>query len=260
MPNAKDLSNDFSRLKVLLVGKSGTRKSTIAASFPGPRYQFDFDSRIGGLRNVDIDYDTYTRASGWGKAEKKLDSFLEAASKGTLPYRTIHIASITSVLDFFLWEAKQHYANETSGGFRINRPGTVRARVLLMSDMPHYKFVHGALDSLLNDYIAPLSLVCNVVVEAHEATVFDKTGEAIGEKVLATPAISDRLPTTFDETWQVKFKRNPNPKEENDYRVWFRNNELAKTTFRQLPDSVCVTNKESNFYEEVFVPLVKGEK
>lgn len=257
MPNAKDLMEP-ENIRVLFIGRSGTRKTSVAASFPKPFYMFDFDGRVGALRGHDIDYDQYPRISGWGKVENKFDELLNQVRKGTLKYRTIHIASITTILDFFLWEAKEFYAAESKGGLRITRPKTNKQ--VLMSDMPHYKFVHAALDDLLNDYLIPLGMVCNVIVEAHETSRFDEAGDKVGEQLLATPSIAERLPTTFDETWQFKFKRTPNPEEEDDYRVHFRNSDLAKTTFRQLPNSVRFTNKELTFYDDIFKRLLKGEK
>lgn len=258
MPNAKDMVPG-KYIRALFVGKSGTRKTSVAASFPAPRYSFDFDGRIASLRGVDIDYDTYTRASGWGKAEEKLNTFLAQARNGLLPYRTIHFASITTILDFFLWEAKSHYETETSqtSGLRVKRPNT--NKTLLMSDMPHYKFVHAALDQLLYNYILPLSMVANVIVEGHETTKYDKQGDIVGDQLLATGAITERLPTIFDETWHFKFKKSYIKNEPDEYRIWFRNTDLAKTVYRSLPESVVVTNKERSFYDDIFLPALEKE-
>lgn len=255
MPNAKDLDNN-PKIRALFIGKSGTRKSTVAASFPKPIYCFDFDGRIAGLRGLDVDYDSYPRVAGWKKAEDKFSLFLAQMRGGTLPYKTLMVSSVTTILDFFLWEAKEHYKTLTDDrgkptGFRVNRPGNSGS--ILMSDMPHYKYVHSALDSLLYDYILPLGLGVNVLVEAHETTQFEKDGTPKGDKVLASDAIAERLPTIFDETWQFKYNRAMNPTQPGDYKVFFRNNDLAKTTFRKLPDSVVINNKETVFYDEIFM-------
>ena len=253
MPNAKDLQQSASFCG-LFVGKSGTRKSSVAASFPKPMYSFDFDGRIQALRGMDIDYDQYPRTAGWIKAERKFESLLQEAKNGKLKYKTIHVASITTILDFFLWEATTHYEKETTGGLRINRPHNSGSK--LLRDTPHYKFVHSALDDLLYEYILPLGMVTNVIVEAHEVTEYEKNGDAKGDKVLATPAISERLPTIFNETWQFKFKKSYKEGETDDYRIWFRNRDLAKTTHRELPDSMKITNRENVFYDEMFLPLI----
>lgn len=256
MPNAKSLEKQ-SLISALIIGKSGCRKSSVGASFPKPLYHFDFDNRIAALRGMDIDYDTYPRMGGWKRAGDKFTELIDAGKNSRQKYRTVHIASITTILDFFLWEALEHYSKDTTGGFRINRPNN--SGTLLMSDMPHYKYVHRALDDLIYNYIHPLSLFYNVLVEAHEQTRFDKEGDPIGDEVLATPAISQRLPTTFNETWQFKFKKARSPQEKDSYVIWFRNNDLAKTTFRSLPDSLDFTGKESVFYDELLLPKIQGE-
>ena len=256
MPNAKDIQTS-KYIRALLIGKSGTRKTTVAGSFPKPMYSADFDQRIVALQGLDIDYDIYTRLSGWKKFESKFNGFLEDAKKGTLKYQTIHVASITTILGFFLWEAKQHYGElkDSKGqpsGFRVRRPQN--SGELLMSDMPHFKYVHAALDDFLYTYMMPLSAVCNIVVEAHEMTQYDKEGNPVGDKLLASDSIAEVLPTTFNETWQFKYERPGNPKMPGEYKVFFRNNFLAKTSFRGLPDSVVINDKEHIFYDEFFKP------
>lgn len=254
MPNAKDLENNLDKIRALFIGKSGTRKSTAAASFPKPLYMHDFDGRIQALRGRDVDYDTFPRIAGWGKAEKVQEMHLAQVKQGTFKYKTVVISSITSVLDFFLWEAKEYYDQQAKGGMYVTRKN---AKALLMSDMPHYKFVHAALDRFIMEYIFPISLVCNVIVEAHEVSVFEQKSDKdreivkVGERLLATPQIAERLPTTFDETWHFKY-------EGGKYNVYFRDTDLAKTTFRQLPVRADMTNKEDKFYEEIFLKGVKG--
>lgn len=257
MPNTKDLTTD-GPIKVLAVGKSGTRKSTVGASFPKPIYHMDFDMRINALRGFDLDYDQFPQIAGWGRPEKKFLSILDEIKKGTFRYKTVHIASITSLLDFWLAEAVSHYenANEKSG-LRIERKG---AKPKLMRDMPHYKHVHACYDELIADYINPIATVCNVYVEAHEIPVFDDDGDIVGDRILATPTLAERIPTTFDETWQFKFKRDGDPRKGGMYYVHFRDNYLAKTTFRQLPNVVEITNKEAVFYDEIFLPNVNKKE
>lgn len=258
--NAKNLEQS-QFIRALFIGKSGTRKTTVASSFPKPMYSADFDQRANALAGMDVDYDVFTRLAGWQKFEKIFNQFLEDAKKGTFKYKTVHVASVTTILNFFLWEAKQHYGELTDSkgnptGFRVRRPNSNSS--LLMSDMPHFKYVHAALDDFLYNYVMPLSTVCNVIVEAHEVTQYDKQGDPVGDKLLASDSIAEFLPTTFNETWQFKFDKPNNPRAEGTYNVWFRSNHLAKTTFRQLPNVLNVTNKERTFYDEFFKPTVFG--
>jgi hypothetical protein len=196
---------------------------------------------------------------GWGRAEDKFNELIESGKKGTPKYKTIHIASITTILNFFLWEVKQNYQEENKGGLYVTRPNSKNKR-LLMSDMPHFKYVHAAIDDFLYNLVLPLSLFYNVIIEGHEETRYDKDGDPEGDKLLASDSIAERIPTIFNETWQFKFKKlTIEGKQVDDYRIWFRNNSLAKTTFRELPDSICITDREHKFYDEVFLPLIKGE-
>lgn len=65
----------------MLKGEPGTRKSTVAVSYPKPQYWFDFDGKMSSLlipmRNWNIDkkdiqFDTY---SDWNTARTKLEQF-----------------------------------------------------------------------------------------------------------------------------------------------------------------------------------------
>ncbi len=248
MPNTLNLPpGEF--FQGIFIGKSGTRKSTAASSFPKPYYMIDFERRFAALRGKDIDFDYYSRAKGWGPAERKFEGFMRDSERGTLKYKTIHIASITSVMRFFLATALVHYKDETKGGFYIQRGGG--ADPLLMTDQPHFKFVHRALDELIEEYLLPLR--CNVIIEAHEQCRYDKEGNIIGKKMLASDSLAEYLPTKFDETWEFISKRS---QKKNSYHVRFRG-ELAKTTYRELPEEVEITDKEDVFYEEIFMQILK---
>jgi len=245
--NTKDLKPG-KYMQVLFIGKSGTRKSTVAASFPGPRYMFDFDRRFNALRGVDVDFDYYPYVKGWGKAEGMFRKFVSESLDGKLKYKTIHVASITTMMRFFLKEALDYYDIADKGGFRVSRKGG--ADPLLLTDMPHFKFVHQALDVVINEYLMPLS--CNVIVEAHEQSCFDKKGNVIGKKMLASDTLAELVPTRFDETWEFVKKRQSG---QFKYYIRFRG-EIAKTTYRELPDEVEITNKEDVFYDEIFSKLI----
>ena len=63
MPNTKDLVIP-ERSKILLVGRSGSGKTTSLGTFPKPTYIMDTDQGLGPLMGQDIEYDTFVDRPG----------------------------------------------------------------------------------------------------------------------------------------------------------------------------------------------------
>src|SRR6267143_5098301 len=89
-------------LMCLFKGRPKTRKSTGAASFPGPIYFFDFDNRMKGIQRhfkdrEDIEYDFYG-SSNFAAFKHKMESF-----QLDCPYKTLVIDSLTMLCTSAIW-------------------------------------------------------------------------------------------------------------------------------------------------------------
>lgn len=112
-PSLSDL-NPSTKRRVLVYGKVGTGKTVFACSFPGRKYIADFDGKIssaaefyaGSERLKEIDYDEYKSARPFNRFDIWLRNATEAATKGSFPYQTVVVDSLTelisSALDDFI--------------------------------------------------------------------------------------------------------------------------------------------------------------
>jgi hypothetical protein len=121
MPNMNDVN--FDSLYVMMKGEPGTRKSTQAASFPGPQYWFSWDRKMNGIylpmRKWGIDPKTITfdDYDDWTKAKKKLEQL-----QVDCPYKTVVIDSITSCADMTLRQTvKLKYGMTRSSGAQAGK-------------------------------------------------------------------------------------------------------------------------------------------
>src|SRR5512145_2001547 len=98
MPNMSDMN--FEAMVYLLKGEPGTRKSTQAASFPGPQYWFSWDRKMNsiylpmkkwGIDPKSISYEDY---DDWNRPRQKLEQL-----KVNCPYKTVVGDAITSMAD-----------------------------------------------------------------------------------------------------------------------------------------------------------------
>lgn len=101
MPTMTDVN--FDALYCMFKGEPGTRKSTQAASFPGPQYWFSWDRKMNGimlpmkkwgLDPKSISYDDY---DDWSKPRTKLEQL-----QVNCPYKTLVFDSLTSMADMTL--------------------------------------------------------------------------------------------------------------------------------------------------------------
>ncbi len=114
MPSLDSIKMDalFSMFK----GEPGTRKSTVALSYPTPQYWFSFDQKMEalvlpakrwGIKSSDIDFDDYV---DWDKPRAKLEQ-LQVNCK----YKTIIVDSVTSSGDGMTRQVKRAKALDNTG-------------------------------------------------------------------------------------------------------------------------------------------------
>lgn len=116
MPTMSDVN--FDAMLYMFKGEPGTRKSTEAASFPGPQYWFSWDRKMNGislpLRKWGIDPKTisYDDYDDWNKPRAKMEQF-----RVNCPYKTIVLDSLTSMADMTLRQTvKMKYGSTRSSG------------------------------------------------------------------------------------------------------------------------------------------------
>ncbi len=107
-----DINIDLSNSSFLIIGDSGTGKTRLAGTFPKP-YFFDMDKGMASLRGMDIEYDTFKDSSpkgtpmpdrgiypygtAWQKFMDKANEIGEQIDKGTCPFETLVVDSVTTL-------------------------------------------------------------------------------------------------------------------------------------------------------------------
>jgi AAA domain len=117
MPTLESDLTDTMPLFVMLKGEPGTRKSTQALSFPGPKYWVSTDQKMEALElpakrwglwgKGHLNYDDY---KDWDAPKAKLEQF-----QVNCPFRTIVIDSITSLGDNMNRQTIKYKRGEGSG-------------------------------------------------------------------------------------------------------------------------------------------------
>lgn len=113
MANAKDIKPEGNS-SILLIGDSGTHKTFFLGTCPKP-YIFDFDNGMLVNRGKDIEYDKFIDApkgqparptdgiyvwgTAWMEFIKKVNAIGEMIGKGTCPFRTLGLDSLTLMAD-----------------------------------------------------------------------------------------------------------------------------------------------------------------
>lgn len=177
--NTKDIKPDV--LNILVYGRSGTKKTSFAATCPKP-YFFDTDKGMMTLRGRDIEYDTYERGD-WKKLSRKISEVTDEKS----PIETLVFDSITTLQEVALAEG-------------------------LLIDCKKEPDIHvwGITIRMLRLFLESITKCKkNVVVIAHEQLVQDD----ITKEVQVLPAIAGKdlpsqMPLYFDEVYHTEMKRN----------------------------------------------------
>ena len=192
MANAKSIRAD-SPLKVLIYGPSGTKKTTLAASFPNPHF-VDLDNGMRVLMGKDINYVTLSEKettdpdflSLCGPKAGKLDAYNKAATllekwaNSLTAKDTLILDSLSLYTDYALAYVLR---TERQDKPRIQDWGSAQ------------KLIELTIEALTK-------AECNVVVIAHEG--YEKNED--GAITLWAPAtigkLSMKMPLYFDEVWR----------------------------------------------------------
>jgi len=172
--NAKDISVEGLKLKVLAYGKSGTGKTTFACTFPKP-YVFDWDNGMLSQRGKDIVYDTYI---SWKAFEFKLQQL-----ERECPYETLVVDSVTTMEEYMMQEIlalnKRIEPTLHEWGRLVD---WMQALFLRMTKMAHH-----------------------IVVCAHEQVLQDEiTSEILVLPLIVGRKLPGQLPLWFDEVYRCQ--------------------------------------------------------
>jgi len=228
--NAKDITTDEMKLKVLIYGKSGTGKTGWGCSFPKP-YVFDFDNGMLGQRGKDIEYDVYSGPSAYQDLDLKLRMF-----ESDCPFETLIFDSITTMqearLNMLVQMSSRKTASQAEWGMLI-----IKLREFL-------------------DQVTKLDK--NIVVITHEILVQDELiGEISYMPVIYGKKLPAQFPLFFDEVYRLIGGKDTDDKASYHFLTSAGTNYMAKSRLGYLDTSVCWSKdgKMVNAYE-----LIKGEK
>ena len=233
---ATDLKEEI-QIRGLLVGRKGCGKSTAASTFPKPMLIIDIDKRIQSLRGVKgVEYIQFKKLN----FEELQETFYQLSlqvDRGTYKYKTLLFSSTTSLQTFLLEEAL----------ILIPQEGKQQIGKLKIPGMRHYLYCSEAINQLLLNQL--FYFPGNVLLEAHVVTKFNKTGDPVGQMLLNTEKISERIPTFFNEVWEFSKELGASPSVPPRHYVNFKS-DIADTAFTQLPfKQIDITGKK--FYPEL---------
>lgn len=184
MPKVQDIKPD--KVKLLLIGESGTGKTHFSETFPGPIYWFDMDLGLLTLRHStkEIDYDSYVdNNSAQPMAARAADAKLKELAK-SCPYSTVVIDSITTLSDIAMNEVLKNNG----------RPDQTPQQQDWLQQM----------NWISNFIVRAKNLPCNVVFIAHENMIKDETTGAIKILPLVTGKMAGRIQLLFDEVYYTQ--------------------------------------------------------
>lgn len=196
MPKTSDIDLGR-RLMICLKGDSGSGKTILSSSFPGPMYYYDVDGRMKPVKlmrpdRTDIEYDPYNH----GDTEKLLRHF--EALQNRCPWKTVDIASLTSLGINLI-----HYSME-----KLTRSDANKIGIIDGTDIRDFGAESRALERMI---AIARKLPCHFILEAHTTVqdIKDTAGRVVGQEVrLLTGGknIAKALPGYFDEIWHLRVR------------------------------------------------------
>src|SRR6185295_12408830 len=247
-----DAEINIDALFSMFKGEAGTRKSTVALSYPKPQYWFSWDKKMRALLlpmkhwNIDpkqINYDDY---NDWDKPLAKLNGF-----RLNCPYKTLVIDSITSCADGILSQGKK-LKQADSKGKKINN--------IQVNSIEDYN----AEDAALSDLVSLCKDIheyhkINIILIAHimEVTHKSATGETHTSRKIVTAGkrISIKIPAYCEEVYHFNIGASVDPTSGGDYTFLTRHtgDDFARTS---LPLPKIITFGENQVYDKYILPSI----
>lgn len=261
MPKTIDIRLGKDALMCLFKGRAKTRKTTAAASFPGPIYFGDCDGRIDVVKKEfpnrdDIEYDSFSNLNDF---INKKNEFLKSC-----PFKTI---VMPDSLTFFA-EMLMNYSIDIRGGQSKTSSGKDHKTKGLISllEVDDYMAETRLISELLDDLkIIRLKHKVNVIVTAH---IIEKERRNLKGEVIDTQQfliaygnkVVDKIPAAFNEVYH--FYSEPEFEVGTGGKYMVRTQGMGKdfagTTLPGVPEKFDWSNK--NFYETLMSYVKKEEE
>lgn len=251
MPKASDLTPE-QRFVGLFVGQKHSGKTVAACSFPGTKYDFDFDGRMRGVLGAPwldltkIHFDVYPpKEPGLiNKINKKLDELMILCN-----YDNIIVDSLTWETTALRFQSLGITHFNRQEGKKDARTGKWMDAIAMPGPEDYSLESQGTMGM-----VASLKSIAkaNIIVTAHLVDLYGKLDSSdkysasviIGEKLSITDKLGVNIQTAFDHIFKFS-KETVNNQEK--YYVEFRGG-IASTSFAELPiGKIDITGK--NFYE-----------
>lgn len=253
MPKTSDIVLG-GNITAIFKGKTGTRKTCAAATFPGPVYFFDFDGRMDPVKKMygdrtDIEYDTYF-PSDFIKVNAKWDRLMGGLDK----YKTVVFDSLTTFADCALEFAR---CNRSGGKGKEMIGG-----ILPMSDISDFNVETSALTQLMYKLkLLSKSQKCHVILIAHvlevnSTDIVTKTNTVTRTLLTAGKKIAEKFPAVFNEVYHFETK-SQSPGVSPNITVYTDNAgiDFAKTA---LPLPIQMEIKDLKLYDVMVKACEKG--
>lgn len=250
MPNAKQVSKyEGARPKFLLIGPTGSGKTSQFLTLPGKKFMYCFDpSAINSLVGHDVDYETFYP----DMLDLRIQSLAKSAQKDTA-------TQPKSADTYFRWEkdfekkiAEKFFDPYESLGFDsfTTFSDIVMDAVLYLNGRPG-KFPEQ------DDWAAQMNTISNVVrtlvgmnkyllFTAHDNLLQDETTKRIMNQIMLTGKLRVKLPLLFSEIYHCECQSTP---QEVKYVIQTRPdriNPTIRTTSKKLEMFHDVTIKDWN--------------
>jgi len=252
----------------LFKGEPGTRKSTVALTYPKPQYWFSFDQKMESLgipmRNFridpkDIEFDDY---KDWNAAKAKLESLqVNPLMKDKRKIATLIVDSITSMGD-----ATNQQTLQTKGMARKSgdgEQGKVIAGIAVNSvedynaEMAVFQELIALTKDIHKHYAINVILIGHILQTEQKSldgkTHFSRTLVTGGKKAAA------KIPAYCTEIYHFNIKMGLNASSGGQYELFtvHTGDDFARTA---LPLNEEIIFGNDNFYDRYIIPAVKKMK
>jgi len=184
---AQDITRDSFRIKALLVGDSGSGKSTSAITLPGRKLVFEADKRsesLAGFPSIDI-----LDCTDWEETTAGLEDLWALARSGSFPYEAVIFDSLTS-----LGRLAMNWSLELR-----NKEGKITPRGL--GGVPAEQHYYPQMYALSQLVLSAIPLPCHVIFTGHLDIYEDKVLNTIDIYPKVTGKVRTEVSSWFNETY-----------------------------------------------------------
>jgi hypothetical protein len=200
----------------MLKGEPGTRKSTVALSFPGKQRWFSWDRKMSGLlvpaRNwkLPADHLDYVDYSDWDSAKKDLETL-----QSSCPYETIIFDSLTSMADMTLHQTlaskygqvrgSGKAAGKLVGGIAVNEIEDYNAESAALQELIYLAKDIQAYHAKVGNKKIKIILIAHVVQAEYRNTTTNVT-HVSRQIITAGKKVAPKIPAYCTEVWHFNIK------------------------------------------------------